>query len=169
VKKKLILLFAIAIAVALPAKAQDEAPGSQQVITAAVPPGGFDCGRALTQSVFCSNIPINVGGTCTIHITTAALDPRVVTPYGTLNCYGVSDIGVANVTGGSVTYNSLKQVTSATFTLTGTTNDGDNDSFKITLTVAMTYTKQSGGSGRGGGYPGYNGWLQSATLTITYN
>jgi len=142
----------------------DETPGQQSQILASVPTGGYSCGRA-SYPLNCYGITANIGGTFWVDIYTNAYP----TPTGFIYFFGVADLGQATITGATTTKNSLGQVTNVVVTFTGNTNDGDNGTYSGTGNFTFTQYKMSGGSGRGGGYPGYIQILTAGSLTITYN
>ena len=163
---KIVAVFVMALALSLFAAsghAQDEAPGSQSVITASVPTGGFSCGRA-SYPAYCYGVPA-LGGTFWLDVYYNAY-PQ---PNGFIAFNNVADLGMASVTGATVVKNSLGLVTELDVTFNGTTNDGDSGTYTGTGKFTFSYYKMSSGSGRGGGYPGYVQILTSGTLTITYN
>ncbi len=81
-----------------------------------------------------------------------------------LYCYGVptDDGGTFWL---DVYYNAYPKPTG----FNGLTNDGDNDTYSGTASFTFTYVKMTGGSGRGGGYPGYLMYVSGYTMTIPYN
>ena len=163
-KLSAVALIWVFLAVPLAATPGDETSGQQSQIVASVPTGGFSCGRA-SYPIYCTNIPANIGGTFWLDVYTNAYPE----PKGFILFSGVADLGQASITGATVTKNSLGQVTTLVVTFNGATNDGDNDSYSGSATFAFSYYKMSGGSGRGGGYPGYILILNSGSLAIKYS
>lgn len=156
-------LTVLALALTPHAHAQDETPGQQSQIAASVPTAGYSCGRN-SYPLNCSGIPANVGGTFWLDVY---YNNSPATGFILFN--GVADLGQATITSATTTKDSLGHVMQLSVTFQGTTNDGDNGTFAGTGTFNFTFYKTSGGSGRGGGYPGYIMILTSGTLVLTYN
>ncbi len=154
-------LTVLALALTPHAHAQDETPGQQSQIAASVPTAGYSRN---SYPLNCSGIPANVGGTFWLD---AYYNNSPATGFILFN--GVADLGQASITSATTTKDSLGHVTQLSVTFQGTTNDGDNGTFAGTGTFNFTFYKTSGGSGRGGGYPGYIMILTSGTVVITYN
>lgn len=146
------------------AQAQDETPGQQSQIVASIPTGGYSCGRAAAYFVNCQ-FPVNIGGTtwlCASPMSSGG-------PTGFINFDSSTDLGQAKITGMTATYNSLHQILTLSVTFSGTTTDGDNGTYAGAGSFTFSYFRATGGSGRGGGYPGYIQLMQSGSLTVTYN
>lgn len=161
--KGILIGLALSMAMVVGAKAQDEVPGSQSQIIAAVPTGGFHCGRA-TYPLDCYGVPANIGGTFWLTLQYKASP----SPTGFIAFNGVADLGMATITSAVVTTDAKGNVMSADVTFKGMTNDGDGDSYTGTGHFTFSYYKSASGSGRGGGYPGMIMLMQSGTLTIQY-
>jgi hypothetical protein len=164
--KKVLALLAFALAlVTIPAHAQDEPPGSTQVVTVLTPQS---CGFAATNSMVCGNIPISGGG----YMSLTAV-PRAYVPYGYVVFNGVMDINPAIVQLTKMTFTSTTTVPLHCFAtlhveFNGTTGD-DGGTFTGIADFAFTYRYSSGGGGRGGGGAGWRQWIQSGVIGITYN
>jgi hypothetical protein len=144
---------------------QDEAPGQQIVYTGVkLPANGYSCGRA-TYPIYCYGIPADDGGTFWLDVYWNSY-PK---PTGFISWQNVADLGQASVTAATITRNSNGQVSQLDITFNGLTNDGDNDSYSGVATFTFSYVKMTGGSGRGGGYPGWLMYVTGYTMTITYN
>lgn len=161
--RKAIVLAALFLGLGIPALAQDEAPGQQVQITASVPVGGFSCGRA-SYPVYCFGVSANVGGTLWLDAYTNSYP----SPSGFIEFSGVLDLGQARITNTIVTRNALGQVSQLTVAFSGSTVD-DGGTYSGTAYFTFSYVKMKGGSGRGGGYPGYLLLMTGGALTITYN
>jgi hypothetical protein len=161
------LALALALFTVTPAHAQqpDETPGQQvQISGANLPIGGYSCGRA-TYPTYCYGIPADVGGTFWLDVYTNAYP----SPTGFIAFNNVLDLGQASITTAKTAKNTLGQITQLDVSFTGLTNDGDSGTYVGTATFHFTYTKMVGGSGRGGGYPGYLMYLAGYTMKITYS
>lgn len=158
------MVLALGLAV-MPVKAQDETPGQQIVFTGtALPANGYSCGRA-SYPLYCYGIPADSGGSFWLDVYYNAY-PK---PTGFIQFFNVADIGQASIVTAVVSRNALNQVNKLDVTFTGLTNDGDNGSYSGVATFNFTYVKMTGGSGRGGGYPGNLMYVSSYSMTITYN
>jgi hypothetical protein len=168
--KKAAAIATLALALVIPAQAQparpaggDETPAQQSQIIAAVPTGGYLCGRAAADGARCFSVPANIGGTFWLDAA-----PTAYTPYGFISFNNVADLGQATITTQTFTSDANHHMLTLHVEFNGMTNDGDNDTYTGTADFTFSYYKMSGGSGRGGGYPGYIQVMQSGTLTINY-
>lgn len=163
--KRILALAVLALAFVPAIRAQDETPGQQIVFTGtALPANGYSCGRA-TYPIYCYGIPTDTGGSFWIDVYYNAY-PK---PTGFILFFNVADLGQASVTSAVVSKNGQGQVNKLDVTFTGITNDGDNDTYSGVASFTFTYVKMTGGSGRGGGYPGYVMYVSGYTMTVTYN
>lgn len=160
---KMRIMAALFLALSVPAFAQDETPGQQAQVIASVPVGGYSCGRA-TYPIYCFGVPANVGGTFWLDAYTNSYPA----PNGFIEFSGVLDLGQAKITNAIVTRNALGQVSQLTVAFSGNTVD-DGGTYSGTAYFTFNYVKMRGGSGRGGGYPGYLLLMAGGALTITYN
>jgi hypothetical protein len=155
------------------AKAQDELSGQQLTITANLGSNGYSCGRA-SYPIYCYGFPAVATDTTGAIIGTGAGWLDVYTkaypsPSGFIAwVQSVADLGQSSMTSATYTgdYTNGAQLN---ISFRGLTNDGDNDTYSGTATFNFRFVKQTGGSGRGGGYPGYVMYLTSYTMTVTYN
>jgi hypothetical protein len=160
--KRVIPALALTVLVAVSvwaARPQDETPGSQSTITAAVPAGGYSCGRA-SYPEYCFGVPTNFGGTFWLDCYYKGEQNQNV--FGFIVFNNVVDLGQATITQASVVMGPAGP-TSLTVTFHGTTNDGDNGNYTGTGTFTFAYYK--------GGYGRSYGWYQTMTrgsMTITY-
>jgi len=159
--------LAIAFLFCLPAHSQDEAPGSQLQISVPIPTGGYGCGRA-TNYFYCNGVPSSIGGSFWIDTTFSITSGQTAAHF--IEFDGVADLGQATVTSSTVTYTTVfqkyQEVDTMDITFTGQTID-DGGTYTGTGHFTFAYTYGSC-SGRGCGIP-IARWIQSASLTITYN
>jgi len=144
-------------------QAQDEVSATLSTITAAVPTGGFSCGRARYPE-YCYGVPA-LGGTFWLDVYYNAYP----SPNGFIAFNNVADFGQAIITAASFTLNPKNQIVTLHVVFNGTTNDGDNDAYTGTADFTFSYVYMRGGGGKGGGYPDYVQLMQSGTLTIKYS
>jgi hypothetical protein len=159
------VLVLVGLFMGAPARAQDEAPGSTQVVTVLTPQS---CGFTATNSMVCGNIPISGGG----YMSLTAV-PKAYVPYGYVVFNGVMDINPAIVQLTKMTFTSTTTVPLHCFAtlhveFNGTTGD-DGGTFTGVADFTFTYRYSSGGGGRGGGGAGWRQWIQSGVIGITYN
>lgn len=163
--KRSFALALLALAMALPSRAQDETPGQQIVYTGTkLPADGYSCGRA-SYPIYCYNIPADDSGTFWLDVYWNAY-PK---PSGFISWYGVADLGQASIVDATITRNAQGNVGRLDISFNGLTNDGDNDTYSGVASFTFTYVKMKTGSGRGGGYPGYVMYVSGYSMTITYN
>src|SRR5258708_34912750 len=154
--KTVLALLALAAIFTVPAHAQDEAPGSQSQIVAAIPAGGFSCGRA-SYPLYCYGIPANIG-------RTFWLDSYWQAGNGFIAFNGVADLGQATITSSQVTSrNASNEVTGLTVQFHGSTNAGDGGTYIGSGTFTFSYYHCTSR------YCGDVMVLQSGSMTITYN
>jgi len=150
------------------AQAQNDAPGTQLQITVPIPTSGYGCGRAVNY-FYCYGVPSSIGGSFWIDTTFSITSGQTAAHF--IEFEGVADLGQATVTSSVVTYATVFQkyqaVDTMNITFTGQTNDGDGGSYTGTATFTFSYTYGSC-SGRGCGIP-IARWIQSGSMTITYN
>jgi hypothetical protein len=161
------LALAFALFTVIPAHAQlpEENRGTKVGFTGTkLPANGYSCGRA-TYPIYCYGIPADDGGTFWLDVYWNAYP----NPTGFIQFNNVLDLGQASITSTTTSRNGLGQVTELDVNFGGLTNDGDNGTYSGIAKFTFTYVKMSGGSGRGGGYPGYAMYVSLYTMTITYN
>jgi hypothetical protein len=161
------LALALALFTVIPAHAQlpEESRGDKVTFAGTkLPANGYSCGRA-TYPIYCYGIPADDGGTFWLDVYWNAYP----NPTGFIQFNNVLDLGQASITSATTLKNSMGQVTQLDVNFGGLTNDGDNGTYSGIATFYFTYTKMVGGSGRGGGYPGYAMSVSSYTMTVTYN
>src|SRR5216683_2047720 len=142
----------------------DETPGQLATITAAVPTGGFSCGR-VTYPLYCYGIPANIGGTFWLDVSYN----DIPSPTGFVSFNNVADLGQATITVATFTTDgNTGQINSMHIVFNGNTVSPDIGTYTGTGAFTFSYYYSSGGGGKGGGYPGYIQVMQSGTLTITY-
>jgi hypothetical protein len=165
--KLTVTVLAIAFLFCLPAHSQDEAPGSQLQIVVPIPTGGYDCGRAVNY-FYCFGVPSSTGGSFWIDTTFAITSGQQAAHFIEFN--GVADLGQATVTSSTATYTTVfqkyQEVDTMDITFTGQTID-DGNTYTGTGHFTFVYTYGSC-SGRACGIP-IARWIQSGSLTITYN
>jgi hypothetical protein len=177
VRMKIAVVFVMALALSLlaaPGHAQDELPGQQLTITAYLGPNGYSCGRA-SYPIYCYGFPAvatDVTTGTTVGVGAGWLDVYTnayPSPTGFIAwVQAVADLGQASVKSATYTGDYING-TQLNISFRGLTNDGDNDTYSGTATFNFRFVKQVGGSGRGGGYPGYVMYLTGYTMTVTYN
>jgi len=149
------------------AHAQNEAPGSQLQIVVPIPTAGYGCGRA-TNYFYCFGVPSSIGGSFWIDTTFSITPGQIAAHFIEFN--GVADLGQATVTSAIATYATIfqkyQEADTMDITFTGQTID-DGDTYTGTAHFTFVYTYGSC-SGRGCGIP-IARWIQSGSLTITYN
>lgn len=165
---KLALTMAMVLGLVTVAKGQDETPGQQVTITAAVPATGHSCGHS-SYPLYCYGIPADVGGSFWIDVYYAAYGG----PTGFIAFNEVLDLGMARVTDATLTYIQPGQPFAGYpltihLVLDGVTNDGDSDSYSGVADFTFSYVAVGACSGRGCSRLPIR-YVQSGTMTITYN
>jgi len=161
------LALALALFTVIPAHAQvpEESQGAKVTFAGTkLPANGYSCGRS-TYPLYCYGVPTDDGGTFWLDVYYNAY-PK---PTGFIQFFNVADLGQASITSATTQKDTLGHISQLDVAFNGLTNDGDNDTYSGTASFTFTYVKMTGGSGRGGGYPGYLMYVSGYTMTITYN